>query len=84
MMASSHHLGSSVASIFYSKSASAADNLKNATLFTRIHIRATPQAAQDALNSAPQLRNTFLFVNLSDILVFEKDKEQHETNVAAG
>lgn len=82
-MASSNSLPSSVASVFYPDSASAADNLKNATLFTRIHIRATPQDAQDALNSAPQLRNTFLLGHLSDVLIFDNDKEQHITHVSA-
>src|ERR1700712_2921909 len=82
-MASSNRLPSEVASVFYPDPASAADNLKNATLFTRIHIRATPQAARDALNSAPQLRNTFVLGYLSDVLIFDNDKEQHTTHVRA-
>lgn len=54
-MASRNTPPSSVASVFYPDSVSAADNLKNATLFTRIHIRADPQVVKDMINSTPKI-----------------------------
>ena len=74
---------SSGCSVFYPKPALAADNLKNAMLFTRLHLRTTPQTTQAVLDSAPQLRNTFLLGHLNNVLIFDTDHEQHVAHVNA-
>ncbi|TEY87349.1 hypothetical protein BOTCAL_0003g00290 [Botryotinia calthae] len=82
-MTSNNPLQNSGASVFYPSLPSAAENLKNATLFTRLHIRATPQVAQQAIDSTPTLRNTFLLVHLNDVLIFDTEKEAHIVHVSA-
>lgn len=83
MMSSNNSLPSFVASVFAPASAAAADNLRNAARYTRIHIIATPEVARDALNSTPRLKNTFLLGHLSDVLVFDKNEEEHTAHVSA-
>lgn len=70
-------------SVFYPHHRSAADSLKSANLFTRVHIRATPEAAKIAVESTPQLRNTFCLLHHNDVLVFDKAKEDHITHTRA-
>lgn len=82
-MTSNNSLRNSGASVFYPSPPSAAENLKNASLFTRLHIRATPQVAQQAINSTPTLRNTFLLGHLNDVLIFDTEKGAHITHVKA-
>jgi len=71
------------ASVFYPDQPQAATNLKTATLFTRINIRATPSEVKAALDSSPEIRNTFCLAHYSDVLVFNATKEEHMTHVRA-
>lgn len=71
------------ASVFYPSPPQAATRLKNATLFTRIHMLATPLELKAALNNSPNIRNTFCFGHYSDVLVFDVVKEAHTTHVRA-
>jgi hypothetical protein len=70
-------------SFFYHIPSSAIDNLKDATIFTRLHLQATPQAVQNAVSSMPELQNTFLLVHLNRILLFDHDREQHSAHLRA-
>jgi len=72
------------ASVFYPSPPQAAARLKNATLFTRIHMLATPSKPKAALDGSPDVRNTFCLGHYSDVLVFDVVKEAHTTHVCAG
>jgi hypothetical protein len=71
----------SPASVFYPSPVSAATNLKTATLFTRLHILASPSDVQTAIANNPNLRATFMLGHHSDVLVFDKEKELHTAHV---
>jgi len=73
----------SAATIFFPALPAAAQNLQTATLFTRIHIRATPQIVKDALENTPNLKQSFLLGHHSDVLVFDRVEEEHVTHVRA-
>jgi hypothetical protein len=77
------YLQSSRATIFYPTPGAAAENLQNATLFTRIYIRTTPQVVADALEKSPHLTNTFLLGHYNNVLVFDRVQEEHTTHVRA-
>ncbi|KAL8692041.1 MAG: hypothetical protein Q9218_002850 [Villophora microphyllina] len=68
-------------SVFYPHVAQAATNLKNATLFTRINVIASPETVKTALESTPTLLNTFCLGHLNNVLVFDSDREQHVPHV---
>ena len=68
-------------SVFYPKRPQAAMNLENATLFTRINVLVTQHELIATLNSTPSVQNTFCLIHLSDILVFDANKEEHTNHV---
>ncbi|KAL9576151.1 MAG: hypothetical protein Q9212_007341 [Teloschistes hypoglaucus] len=70
-------------SVFYPSPASAGTNLKNATLFTRINIIASPEVTKAALESTPTLQNTFCLGHLNNVLIFDNDGEEHTSHVSA-
>lgn len=70
-------------SIFRPTTASAADNLKNATRYSRVHLSAKPEAAKEALEKAPHLQDTFVLCHLSEVLIFDNDSEEHAAHVKA-
>lgn len=72
-----------MASVFYPTPVQAAINLRNATLFTRINVRADPQRVNAAFAATPNVQNTFSLGHLSDILVFDSAKPQHTAHVKA-
>lgn len=71
------------ASVFYPSPPQAATRLKNATIFTRIHVLTTPLELKVALDGSPNIRNTFCVGHYSDVLVFDIVKEAHTTHVRA-
>ena len=73
--------GASITSVFYPKHLQAATNLKNATLFTRINIKAGPDAVKTALEKCPHTRNTFLVGHFNDILIFDTVETIHIADV---
>lgn len=75
--------GATGASVFYPDRPQAATNLKNATIFTRINIRAAPSEVKAALDNSPEIRNTFCLAHYSDVLVFNDAQEEHMTHVRA-
>ncbi|KAI4157935.1 MAG: hypothetical protein L6R39_000567 [Caloplaca ligustica] len=76
-------LENSGVSVFFPTPVQAATNLQNATLFTRLNARATPQAVKAALESTPTLRNTFCLGHLNNVLIFGSNGEDHCTHVRA-
>jgi len=71
------------ASVFYPDQPQAAANLKNASIFTRINVTAAPSAVKAALDSSPDIRNTFCLAHYSDVLIFNDANEEHRTHVRA-
>ncbi|KAG7007811.1 hypothetical protein G7Y79_00008g024490 [Physcia stellaris] len=70
-----------MASVFYPNPVQAAINLRTATLFTRINVRADPQRVNAAFAATPNVRNSFSLGHLSDILVFDSAQPQHTAHV---
>ncbi|KAL9022954.1 MAG: hypothetical protein Q9196_007452 [Gyalolechia fulgens] len=70
-------------SVFYPDPVQAAINLKNATIFTRINIIATPQTVRAALESTSVLQNTFCLGHLNNVLIFDGDTQEHTLHVRA-
>ena len=64
-------------SVFYPSEAQAAYNLKNATQFSRINIRASFEDVKNALSATPSINNTFCFAHRNDLIVFDNDTEHH-------
>ncbi|KAL8792751.1 MAG: hypothetical protein Q9195_004638 [Heterodermia aff. obscurata] len=57
-------------------------NLKNATLFTRINVRAAaPEAVKTALEHCRHTRSTFCLGHFNDILVFDTLETLHAAHV---
>ncbi|KAI4189863.1 MAG: hypothetical protein LQ346_005042 [Caloplaca aetnensis] len=70
-------------SVFYPSQAQAASNLRNATIFTRIHILATPKDVKTVLESTPTIQETFCLRHLNNVLIFDSDEEEHISHVRA-
>ena len=71
-----------MATVFYPADPKAAENLKSATIFTRINIRATPQKVNEILNS-PSISNTFCLGHLNDVLLFDVLEAEHTPHIRA-
>ncbi len=70
-------------SIFRPTTASASDNLKNATHYSRIHLSAKAEAAKKALDKATHLQDTFILGHLSEVLIFDNDPKEHDAHIKA-
>lgn len=68
-------------SVFYPSSTAACQRLKNATLFTRISVRSTPEEVKRGIESTPGISNTFCLLHFNDVLIFDIKKEVHTTHV---
>ena len=70
-----------MATVFYPADPKAAENLKTATIFTRINIQATPQKVNEMFANSPNLSNTFCLGHLSDVLLFDVVEADHIPHV---
>ncbi|KAL8628826.1 hypothetical protein Q9189_005458 [Teloschistes chrysophthalmus] len=76
------HLENNGVDVIYPSPASAT-NLKNATLFTRINIIASPEVTKAALQNTPTLQNTFCLGHTNNVLIFDNDAQEHTSHVRA-
>jgi hypothetical protein len=70
-------------SVFFPVDRSAYDNLRKATLFTRLHIRHSGQQVASALNLTPSVKQNFCLAHQNIILVFDTKHETHTEHVKA-
>ena len=70
-----------MATVFFPEDPQAAENLKAATIFTRINIRATPQEVNEMFAHSPSISFTFCLGHLNDVLLFDVVEADHIPHV---
>jgi len=70
-------------SVFTPANPTAIDNLQQATIFTRLETRFPLQRIQTALNSSPDVHQTFCTCHLGTLLIFDTNPDTHVEHVRA-
>ena len=70
-----------MATVFYPTDPDAASNLQNATIFTRINIRASAETVKQMFDISPALLNSFCLGHYNDVLIFDLTEADHTPHV---